>query len=55
VGRFLATAAKSRQEKHLAVGQGRDVRFEAEGPSGYALVGNRHVLHTVVFSDERLR
>ena len=37
--------AKPAHEQHPAVGAGRYVRFEAEGISGYALIGERDVPH----------
>jgi hypothetical protein len=47
---FIEAAAKAAQEEHRAVGAGRDVRFEAEGISGYALLGERGVLHAAAFA-----
>jgi hypothetical protein len=48
---FIEAAAKAAQEEHRAVGAGRDVRFEAEGISGYALLGERSVLHAAAFAE----
>ena len=48
---FIEAAAKAAQEEHRAVGAGRDVRFEAEGISGYALLGERSVLHAAAFTE----
>jgi ARG and Rhodanese-Phosphatase-superfamily-associated Protein domain len=39
VREFIEAAAKAQHEEHPAVGCGRDVRFEADGISGYALIG----------------
>ena len=47
VRNFIETAAKTAREEHRAAGAGRDVRFNAEGLSGYALLGERGVLHAV--------
>jgi hypothetical protein len=49
---LIEAAAKARREEHRAVGSGRDVRFEADGISGYALVVERGVLHAAVFADQ---
>ena len=42
---FIEVAAKAALEEHQAVGAGQDVRFEGDGLSGYALIGERGVLH----------
>jgi len=47
---FIEAAAKAPHEEHPAVGSGRDVRFEVNGVSGYALVGQEGVLHAAVFA-----
>jgi hypothetical protein len=47
---FIEAAAKAAHEEHQAVGSGRDVRFEDDGISGYALVGERGVLHAAAFA-----
>jgi hypothetical protein len=47
---FIETAAKAAHEEHQAVGSGRDVRFEDDGISGYALIGERGVLHAAAFA-----
>lgn len=47
---FLETAMKARHEEHPAVGSGRDVRFDADGVSGYALLAERGVLHVAAFA-----
>jgi hypothetical protein len=49
---LIEAAAKARREEHPAVGSGRDVRFEADGISGYALVGEEGVLHAAIFADQ---
>ena len=46
---FIEAAAKAAHEEHQAVGSGRDVRFEDHGISGYALIGERGVLHAAAF------
>lgn len=50
VRRFIEAAAKAAHQEHQAVGSGRDVRFEDEGISGYALIGERGVLHAAAFA-----
>lgn len=47
---FIEAAAKARHDEHPAVGSGRDVRFDEDGISGYALVAQRGVLHAVAFA-----
>jgi hypothetical protein len=47
---FIEAAAKAAHEEHQAVGSGRDVRFEDDGISGYALIGERGVLHAAAFA-----
>ena len=47
---FIEAAAKAAHEEHQAVGSGRDVRFEDDGISGYALIGERGVLHATAFA-----
>jgi hypothetical protein len=37
-------------EEHQAVGSGRDTRFEEDEISGYALIGERGVLHAAAFA-----
>jgi hypothetical protein len=46
---FIEAAAKAAHEEHQAVGAGRDVRFEEDGISGYALIGQEGVLHAAAF------
>jgi hypothetical protein len=46
---FIEAAAKAAHEEHQAVGAGRDVKFEADGISGYALIGETGVLHAAAF------
>jgi hypothetical protein len=46
---FIEAAAKAAHEEHQTVGAGRDVRFEEDGISGYALVGEEGVLHAAAF------
>jgi hypothetical protein len=41
--------ANAAHDENQAVGAGRDMRFEAEGISGYALMGERGVLHAAAF------
>ena len=50
VKRFVSDVAAARQERHEAAGEGEDVRFEAEGASGYALVAGGQVLHAAAFA-----
>ena len=50
VKRFVSDVAAARQERHEAVGEGEDVRFEVEGASGYALVAGGQVLHAAAFA-----
>lgn len=50
VGRFILTAAMAGHQEYQAVGSGRDLRFEAEGISGYALIGDNGVLHAAAFA-----
>jgi hypothetical protein len=50
VREFIEAAAKAPREEHPAVGSGWDVRFEADGISGYALVGEEGVLHAAAFA-----
>jgi hypothetical protein len=47
---YIETVAKAAHEEHQAVGSGRDVRFEDDGISGYALIGERGVLHAAAFA-----
>lgn len=47
---FVSDVAAARQERHEAVGEGEDVRFEAERASGYALVADGRVLHAAAFA-----
>jgi hypothetical protein len=47
---FIEAAANAAHEDHQAMGAGRDVRFEAEGISGYALIGEAGVLHAAAFA-----
>jgi hypothetical protein len=47
---FIEAVANAALEKHQAVGAGRDVRFEAEEISGYALIGDAGVLHAAAFA-----
>lgn len=43
--------AQAHPEEHQAVGSGRDLRFETEGLSGYALADRENVLHAAAFAD----
>jgi hypothetical protein len=47
---FIEAAAEAAHEEQRAVGAGRDVRFEDDGISGYALIGERGVLHAAAFA-----
>jgi hypothetical protein len=47
---FIEAAAQAAHEEHQAVGAGRDVRFEGDGISGYALIGEMGVLHAAAFA-----
>lgn len=51
VEEFIEAIAKARHEVHPAVGMGRDVRFREGGISGYALVGEKGVLHAAAFAE----
>ena len=48
---FIHRAATATYEEHRAVGSGRDLRFEGAGLSGYALIGERSVLHATAFAE----
>jgi hypothetical protein len=48
---FIQAAAEIAHREHQAVGAGRDVRFEEDGISGYALIGERGVLHAAAFAE----
>jgi hypothetical protein len=48
---FIDATAKAAREEHPAVGMGKDVRFEGGGVSGYALIGERGVLHAAAFAE----
>ena len=45
VRNFIQTVAETAHREHQAVGAGRDVKFEGDEISGYALIGQRGVLH----------
>jgi hypothetical protein len=47
---FIEEVAKAEHEEHRAVGSGRDVRFEGDEISGYALIGERGVVHAAAFA-----
>jgi hypothetical protein len=47
---FIEAVANATHEEHQAVGSGRDVRFEEDEISGYALIGERGVLHATAFA-----
>ena len=47
---FIEAVANAALEEHQAVGAGRDVRFEAQEISGYALIGDAGVLHAAAFA-----
>jgi hypothetical protein len=48
---FIQAAAETAHREHDAAGAGRDVRFEGDAISGYALVGERGVLHAAAFAE----
>lgn len=48
---FVEAVAETAHSEHQAVGAGCDVRFEGEGISGYALIGQRGVLHSAAFAE----
>ena len=50
VRNFIEATAKAAHEEHQAVGAGREVRFEGDGNSGYALIGDAGVLHAAAFA-----
>ncbi len=50
VERFLPGVLAARHEKHPAVGEGTDLRFEGEGISGYALVYEDSAVHVAAFA-----
>ncbi len=50
VKEFIHATAKAAHEEHRTVGFGRDVRFEEDEISGYALIGEEGVLHAVAFA-----
>ena len=50
VKEFIHAAAKAAHEEHQAVGSGQDVRFEDDGISGYALIGEAGELHAAAFA-----
>jgi hypothetical protein len=47
---FIEATANATHEEHRPVGDARDVRFEAEEISGYALIGDAGVLHAAAFA-----
>jgi hypothetical protein len=47
---FIEAVAKAAHEEHQAVGSGRDVKFEEDDISGYALIGEAGVLHATAFA-----
>jgi hypothetical protein len=50
VRNFIEEVAKAAHEEHQAIGSGRDVRFVGDEISGYALIGERGVVHAVAFA-----
>ena len=48
---FIQTVAATAHREHQAVGAGRDVRFEGDEISGYALIGQRGVLHAAACAE----
>ena len=50
VRNFIEATANAAHEERWAVGAGRDVRFEGDGISGYALIGEAGVLHAAAFA-----
>jgi hypothetical protein len=51
---FIQAAAETTHREHQAVGAGRDVRFEGDGISGYALLGQSSVLHAAALAGQSL-
>jgi hypothetical protein len=47
---FIEAVAKAAHEEHQAVGSGRDMRFEEDEISAYALIGERGVVHAAAFA-----
>jgi len=52
---LLEHVSEQRCEAFDAVGQGRDLRFEAQGIIGQALTSDRHLLHLSVFPPAKNR
>jgi hypothetical protein len=50
VRNFIEKVTKTAHEEHQAVGSGRDVRFEEGEISGYALLGERGLVHAAAFA-----
>ena len=48
---FIQTVAETAHGDHRAVGAGRDVRFEGDEISGYALIGQKGVLHAAACAE----
>jgi hypothetical protein len=48
---FIQTVAETAHREHQAVGAGRDVKFEGDEISGYALIGQTGVLHAAACAD----
>ena len=48
---FLEVTAETAHREQQAAGAGRDVRFEGDGIAGYALIGQRGVLHAAAFAE----
>jgi hypothetical protein len=51
VRNFIQTVAETAHREHQAVGAGRDVKFEGDEISGYALIGQRGVLHAAACAE----
>ncbi len=53
VRRFVASALKSKGERHPSIGLGENITFESHTVSGAALVEKNRVLHVSVFKKEK--
>jgi hypothetical protein len=51
VKNFIEDTANAAHEEYQAVGAGRDLRFEGDAISGYALIGDVGVLHAAAFAE----
>ena len=48
---FIQAVAETAHKEHQAVGAGRDVKFKGDEISGYALIGQRGVLHAAACAE----